>query len=593
VSRACGGLSRTSEDCLPVADCIQPPGADRAARAYPSPLVPTPVKKRATPHTPAKGPSPDAPSEIPVADTPDVPGLGKVAIAPTRNLLDEALLSLTEHVDAPPTWHTLPGLLARLSQGVGDDFPSLRPHQRQAWHAFLVQLAALALSHGPDPIQSPPTDERSWHDLLLALTPGATGQSAWHLTAPADHAAFMQPPLPAGLAHTEAAAFKKRVVTPDSLDLLVAARNHDQKREFMWDARPEHWVYALVSLQTQECSGGSGNYGISRTASALSSRPSISVVPAGGVAARFRRDVRELIAQRGSLLAKYAQYPSVGGHALLWTLPWDGTEQLSVRALDIYYIEICRRVRLRADVTGRLEAYCGSSTRARIDAGALHGDMGDPWAPFVWSKKMEVWHPLIMRADGLPYHTLVRLLFPSPTNPLSVRRAPLQEISAADDLTGLHERAVPVSRTLRRLLTSTQSDLVAATASERVRDAAQFMSEVLKPSLIALLTGAAPSAGSGGGATPGRVVSANAQFSALVDATFFAALEDEIAVLGDKAAAAAVRSAWYRRLNGYGAAVLRDTLATLPGGNARHYRIEALATHTYESAFSTTFGARL
>ena len=68
---------------------------------------------------------------------------------------------------------------------------------------------------------------------------------------------------------------------------------------------------------------------------------------------------------------------------LLWTLPWDGTtgEALRLGSLDPFYIEICRRVRLRIDDDGSIYGIRTTSKAARIDAKALKGVTGDPWAP--------------------------------------------------------------------------------------------------------------------------------------------------------------------------------------------------------------------
>ena len=71
------------------------------------------------------------------------------------------------------------------------------------------------------------------------------------------------------------------------------------------------------------------------------------------------------------------------GVALVWTLPWDGTkgEALLPNRLHPYYIEICRRIRLRVDADGDLYGLKTSSKAARIEAKSLKGITGDPWIP--------------------------------------------------------------------------------------------------------------------------------------------------------------------------------------------------------------------
>jgi hypothetical protein len=148
---------------------------------------------------------------------------------------------------------SLPELFAALSRGEVHGFPRLRAHQRTAWHMFRVQLAALALDRAGR--TDLPEAAEEWAALLRALSTaesGAEGDEPWCL-AVADRSkpAFLQPPDPGGLKWSD-------VATPDALDLLITARNHDLKSEVAIHAVPEDWIYALVSLQTMEGYGGGG-----------------------------------------------------------------------------------------------------------------------------------------------------------------------------------------------------------------------------------------------------------------------------------------------------------------------------------------------
>ena len=73
--------------------------------------------------------------------------------------------------------------------------------------------------------------------------------------------ALLQPPT---VAATDRAAYKNRLPTPDALDMLVTAKNHDLKQERMVGASEQDWLFALVTLQTTEGFLGAGNYGVSR-----------------------------------------------------------------------------------------------------------------------------------------------------------------------------------------------------------------------------------------------------------------------------------------------------------------------------------------
>ena len=52
--------------------------------------------------------------------------------------------------------------------------------------------------------------------------------------------------------------------TPDSIDMLATAKNHDLKASRVSAAESDAWLFALMTLQTCEGWGGATNYGISR-----------------------------------------------------------------------------------------------------------------------------------------------------------------------------------------------------------------------------------------------------------------------------------------------------------------------------------------
>ena len=97
--------------------------------------------------------------------------------------------------------------------------------------------------------------------------------------------------------------------------------------------------------------------------------------------AHLRRDVEAVLERRESLLDEYPFLDR--GAALLWTLPWDGTkaQAMQLSALDPFYVEVCRRVRMRTDTNGDLHAVRATSKAARIELKALKGVTGDPWTP--------------------------------------------------------------------------------------------------------------------------------------------------------------------------------------------------------------------
>lgn len=207
------------------------------------------------------------------------------------SLLDDSLVSAVVRKHQSRMAMTLPEILSALVRDEIDDFPAVRPHQRHVWHALLVQLAAIWMDRSG--ATELPDESDAWRTALISLTPDDPDGAAWSLVAPLDRPAFLQPPVPEG----SLKGFKV-VRTPDALDMLVSSKNHDVKRDSMRLARPEHWLLALTSLQTQEGFLGAGNYGISRMNGGFASRPSVGLVPRGGPGRRFVRDVRQLVALR-------------------------------------------------------------------------------------------------------------------------------------------------------------------------------------------------------------------------------------------------------------------------------------------------------
>ncbi len=119
---------------------------------------------------------------------------------------------------------SLPGLLEALGVDRIDALPGLQRHQEDAFHIFLCYLAGAVLAReGRD---APAQAAAFWRDSLGRLA-GRDDDCAWTLVvADVTRPAFMQAPLP-----DEAAleSFKPKVATPDALDVLQTAKNHDLK----------------------------------------------------------------------------------------------------------------------------------------------------------------------------------------------------------------------------------------------------------------------------------------------------------------------------------------------------------------------------
>jgi CRISPR system Cascade subunit CasA len=389
-------------------------------------------------------------------------------MTPNFRLLDDRLI---RYRDAGNNTHevTLPELFTALERDAVRDFPALRPHQRHPWHAFLVQLAAIARhAAGPDRAFGTPED---WRAALLALTPDDPDGAAFALVAPDDRPALLQAPCKSG----ESRAWKKRLVTPDEIDMLVTSRNHDIKAARMMLARPEDWLFALVSLQTQGGSFGAGNYGISRMNRGFASRPAFGVVPAGLWGRRWKRDTDILLARRDQIVEMH-ELADQGGLALLWLRPWDGQSSLSFAELDPFYIEICRRVRLDMH-EGALSALSTTTKAARVAAKERSGVTGDAWTPVDKTKGKA----LSITARGFDYRLMSKLAFSDGEYEQTIAQSLLEDedsdgaVFLAQGITrgegkteGYHERRIPLSRKIRRVLIEKRSEGLAKVAAERI-----------------------------------------------------------------------------------------------------------------------------
>ena len=396
------------------------------------------------------------------------------------NLLVEPVLSVSASGRT-----TLPGLFAEMACNRVQGFPALRPHQRPAWHMFLVQLAALALHRGSkDEI---PEDEVTWTSLLRGLTPNHPDDAPWRLEVyDWRKPAFLQPPVPGALKWSP-------VETPDELDLLITARNHDLKSGVARDVTPEDWIYALVSLQTCEGYGGKGNYGIARMNGGSSSRPMLGLAPARAgdlsldPSTWWQRDVRRLLCAR-----RTASESGPSRTALLWCADWPEGRQLVVDDLDPWFIEVCRRVRLHWSA-GRLRALRAASRKSRIASWSLQGNTGDPWAPV----HHEDGRSLTLGSGEFDYRRLCDLVFSGAWElPLLCRPAAGEtgdQILVAEALSrgnvkteGFQSRLLPIPEDMLSRIAPNTS--VAALAKAQVEEAGTF-GRALEVALAVLAAG--------------------------------------------------------------------------------------------------------
>ena len=464
-------------------------------------------------------------------------------------------------------------------------FPALRSHQRHAWHAFLVQLGALAVHRAG--LSEPPTDPAAWLRLIRGLTPGHPGDAPWNLVVDdMTRPAFMQPPVSSSDRLDD---YRSSVATPDGLDILIISKNHDLKSAVAWAGKPEDWLFALISLQTAAGFSGAGNYGISRMNGGLGCRPAFSVTPSTSPGVHVRRDIEALLERREQLLD---EYPTVGGGAaLIWTLAWDGTraEALPLSALDPFYVEVCRRVRLRSDGNGILHAIRATSGAARIAAKALRGLTGDPWTPI----NVKEGKSLTLAAGGFTYRRVTDYLTSSdwrlpplfgPTeaeraSPRSTQLVARAVVRGQGRTEGYHERIVPLNeKAVRAFGRARGAQELGDIARERIEQAG-LVQRVLRHAVAAFAAG-----GDTAGIRDEHRARANPwanRLDEIVDAGFFESLQDEFDV-DDPEERRRVRREWLHGVIGHARRVLRDAQASLPCPAVWRYRARARAEGVFE-----------
>jgi CRISPR system Cascade subunit CasA len=492
------------------------------------------------------------------------------------NLLDERLLHYRRTDTGERTATTLPELFVAMAQDHVRDFPALRPHQRHPWHAFLVQLAAIALHRAER--TEPFATATEWRAALLALTPDDPDGAAWCLVSPVNRPAFMQAAEPSG----SIGSWKNCLVAADELDMLVTSKNHDLKAARMLCSAPEEWVYALLSLQTQEGFLGAGNYGASRMNGGFASRCGIGVHPNQRWGGRWLRDVIAVAGARDALIESFG-FSKANGHTLVWAIPWDGNDSLSFASLDPFYIEICRRVRC-SNAADSIRAFVTGSKAPRIAAKELNGVTGDPWMPVDGSAAKA----LTIGGRGFDYKLAAALLLGSKfTKPIAQVWLPsddtegvyllAQGVARGQGKTeGYHERRIPVSRTIRKAFLAQSTDELAKLSESRIA----VIAEVRKMlwAALAILFGNGAKDDSGKDKDASDAVKERASlfaqpFETQCDAQFFSELIEEV----EAADREAVRNQWLLTLALRAESVLQTAFAAGPRSGQLRYRAQSAA----------------
>lgn len=499
-----------------------------------------------------------------------------------HNLLTDPLIRVRLADGTSPAM-SLPGVYEAMAADRVTAFPALRPHQRHAWHAFLAQLGAIALHRAG--ANAPPRMAADWRIAIRGLTPEFADDEPWRLVVDDPMApAFLQCPAPNGLDD-----YRGQVETPDDLDILVTAKNHDVKRTVAMRGSADDWIFALIDLQTMAGFLGAGNYGVARMNGGFSARPCLGLAPAdGGPGAHLLHDVRRMLAGRDALLDSYQDYfASDDGVALVWLESWNGANSVDLRRLDPHFIEICRRVRLR-EKNGTLVARTASSKAPRIAAKAAHGNLGDFWTPV----SVTDGKALSLSDAGFRYDRLAKLIFDTQ----DFRHPPAMQVNGAragrwrvvargvaggqGKTDGYHERADVAfgPETASALTRIDRRDVLARIADKQIAEIREVTGALRFGVAVAASGGNAPA-----DLTKGDRAHANPyarRLDAAADVRFFGALEQRF-LAANEAEAAAGRAGFTRDLIAAAKELLLEAIETVPCPSIRRHRARARATSAF------------
>lgn len=300
---------------------------------------------------------------------------------------------------------TLPELLYTLVNDTVSVLRELRPHQSDAVYMFLVQLVALCADWNDwsaNEIESKTVED--WEEALYVL--GGENEHAWELvstTYTVDRPIFLQPGIPEKKIDT----LEHVADTPDAIDILVTAKNHDVKLEMAVGASVEEWVYALITMQTMSGYSGKGNFGIVRMNGGLGSRLCAYCAKDTAWSSRFIRDITILLTENDP------QWEAVGfshkSNGLTYLCMWDGKTSLPLAGQHPFFIECSRRIRLFQRDNGSLYAVYGSSDVPFVQVkGGMDkwtGVCGDPWG----MTSVQENKALTVSAQGITYKLIANI----------------------------------------------------------------------------------------------------------------------------------------------------------------------------------------
>jgi len=492
------------------------------------------------------------------------------------NLLTEPIFRT--HTNQVSQALSLPALLAALGRDEVESLPGLQCHQEDPFHIFLCYLAAAVLDrlNVTDPCQN----EAFWRDGIRQLT-SREDDATWTLVVEdVTQPAFMQPAMPSV---ADAAQLKPNANTPDELDILPTAKNHDIKTARALNPEVDEWIYALISLQTMAGYFGRGNFGIARMNGGFASRSCVELRIDRTQNSRWRRGVMMLLKLLPDLLNSPWPYRDDGA-VFLWQRTWDGNTSLSLSELAPFFIEIARFVRL-VERDGHLLAMAKPSNAACIQAKDQQGVLGDPWIPLNTSKKGLT--ALTVSATGLTPGLLQKLIFEDGITPAAMQKPTRDEIGkpvwfyasvlvrGQGTTDGFHSTYLPIPTKASFALFGggQQHDRLGKLSKEGLNDAKTMQNKVLKVALFSLLEAGPEKLNFDKREVSTWVDQAARNFSEAWSRNYFDWLWRTLDHEDEEQA----RVEWLTALKEKALAALEDAITRLPKRQGRHYRAQVKA----------------
>jgi hypothetical protein len=334
------------------------------------------------------------------------------------NLLDEKVFTIKYFfLKTPNQTLSLPELCYALCQKDAFSLPKLQAHQKLGFITFLENLMALALLERNisvvDEVFLSSLSVSDWRDML-ALVAGVNETAFDLFVNDRSKPAFFQPPTQAEL---KVNGPKGKIVkmpgvdildpsviaesTPDNLTFLQTSKDFDVKLSRIQNNSIEHWIYAIICIQTMSTYSGVSWYSTIKMASSQESRVGISYSTKPFFNHRVQQELPALLKHSFHVAKEKGLNMDANSFKLLWiinrhelsnskdTTKNDKINDIHIKLTDCHplFIDCARVYRLEMQSDGSiLAAGIGTDMPLIDNAKDTGGDVGDFWLPIETKK---------------------------------------------------------------------------------------------------------------------------------------------------------------------------------------------------------------